>query len=337
LAQLNNCQQVFSFVLADRDAMNQRLRISPRNALREVARLSSSEGRRRILQSYLTEKDWVEQTRSFLTTCPISPFDEEDHLAIAIGAGVYVLDDDGVTFQGSREADAYTCIYEYRIMENATDARPISEVSSSIDAFAAISAIRYEPVFGMRYQIRSDKNRAERARYIVTNLTHFLAARSFWTTLAREHSGQSCVMETNWGGGDYLAGYYTGGLCEACVDLLHSNPKSSGLSYRMRHFSEGEVIKALNALCLLPNEWDRQVRFCSFLSERLLPLFAGAIGLGLVTNLVAGFANSSTSKETYEILTYVKEHSIAVTVTIVSAGLAIIGLGVLELLRINLP
>ena len=337
VAQLNNCQHVFRFTLADRNLTGQRLRINPTVNLREVARLSPADGRRRILQSYLTENDWADQTRRFLETCSGFEFDQNEDLAVAIGAGVYVLDDEGVTFQGNREADAYTCIYDYRTIENATVDTPNFGIGKPFDAFAAISAIRFEPVFGCRYQVASDKNRADRARYIVTNLAHFLATRAFWIPLAREHSGQSCVMETSWGGGDYLAGYYTNGICEACVDLLHSKVSGPIVSYRLRQHSERDVIQALDSLCRLPDTWDRYVRACNLLRGTMLPLFSSAIGLGLLTNLLAGFANSHGTTQTHELLEYIKEHRIALVVTGFSAFLAIVSLLILEVLRLSLP
>lgn len=339
LAQLNNCQEIFQFVLVDQNENGQYLKIRPHVPLREVTRLSPSDGRRKVLQSYLTERDWSEQTRNFLETCTDVAFKQNEDLAVAIGAGVYVLDDDGVTFKGLRDQDAFSCIYDYRFSENdtANEAHPISQGPTSLDAFAAISVLRYEGVFHCRYQDHTDANRANRARYLVTNLTHFLAARAFWTTLAREHSGQSCVMETNWGGGDYLAGYYTSGLCEACIELLHSKPCGPVLSYRLRDFSEHDVVKALNTLCALPAKWTRQVGISNFLKKRLLPVFFGVIGLGLLTNLMAGYSNPPKSSQVQELLKYMQQHSIAAVGALVSIALTLITLFVLKILSLDLP
>ncbi|AXC11985.1 hypothetical protein ACPOL_2672 [Acidisarcina polymorpha] len=271
--------------------------------------------------------------------CTGQEFNRTKDLAIAVGAGVYVWDDPEMVYTYSREDDGYTCLSDIHLKINSVTApREADPPDHTFSAYGIISFVPYECLFQHPFYEESDINRASIGRYLVTNIAHFLAARAFWSTLARDHSVNNCLMETNWGGGDYIGPYLTAGLCSECIEIVESRPLEERLSYRLKARAPNDIYIALRQICAVPAQWDISLRIVNILGSKVIPFLFIGIGVGLFTNLLAGYGRSDFRTSLgHDLGQYAWQHMLAVTTALAAIAAIPVCRLALSLMRRTLP
>ena len=289
ISRLNGSQNVFDFVAVtnEREAIDSGLEISRRIDLEHTvlplpgfSHVSNTQ--KEVIKNYVSDIDAFHQIELFITNrymhdpAPVSDTD----LIIVIDSNVYVpKTTEGIAeLYGEPSLDSYSCLGNLVSMEDENNNDP-----KQFHGIAIISLARSSILFPEIWEGMSKINaRAKIARYIIVNIAHFLAARSFGESLVHEHMSR-CVAETNWQGGESVS-YSARGLCEQC----RAYAGKSGPANMFKRFQVRDLAKAINDITGVANKIDRLIEERKI--HTVMIVFSMiTLSLGVFANLLAGF------------------------------------------------
>jgi hypothetical protein len=218
---------------------------------------------REQVDRYISDLDALRQVdifiRGYLRNCS-PPFSDGD-MAIVIGSQIYIPDTEEEKIYGIPELDSYSCLGNLVSLKDEDNNNPKEFHNIGLISLTRASILFpdiWDPVpkvWLLEFlESRKLKARAKIARYIILNIAHFLAARSFGKSLAREHRSR-CVAETNWDSlGGELNSYSAPGVCQECC----ADAGKDGTANIYRRFAVSRIISAINDATSVANrieEW----------------------------------------------------------------------------------
>jgi len=217
------------------------------------------------------------------------PFSYHD-MVIAIGSQIYIPETEDEKIYGIPALDSYSCLGNLVSLKDENNNDP-----KQFHNLGLISLIRAPILFPDNWdsmpkvrmleflESNNVKARARIARYVILNLAHFLVARTFGQSLAREHMAR-CVAEINWLSlGGELNSYAARGVCEECK----AEAGNYGPANIYRRFAVSHLTKAIDAISSVANEIEGLVE-----EKKVHKIVIGfsmvTVAIGLLANLLAG-------------------------------------------------